>query len=53
MCSDLFESPWAVLEDFNCILDEFDHWPEKIHKEGAFDELVNIMDDCVLSDMEY
>ena len=50
---DLFESPWVVLGDFNYMLDESDHGPERIHREGAFDELVNIMDDCLLSDLEF
>ena len=31
-CAVEFRSAWVVLGDFNCLLDESDHWPERIHR---------------------
>ena len=42
-----------VLGDFNCLLDESDHWPERLHRASRFEELSDGLSDCGLSDLLY
>ena len=49
----MFGSAWVVIGGFNCLLDESNHWPERVHRSDRFEELSDGLTECGLSDLLY